>query len=111
MLDLFCWLGLRFCTGSTPGASFSYEVKAQIFVDGTLIAEPRIDTMSGDKTELIQTAKDQTKRMRFSVVATEKEHHNIKDAISLKIELDYKDGKGWFLQNLKYLCLPERKVK
>ncbi len=107
----FSGLALGSGTGSTPGASYSYEVKAQIFVDGTLIAEPRIDTMSGDKTELMQTAKDQTKKMRFSVVATEKEHPNIKDAISLKIELDYKDGKRMVSSKPEIIVPPGKEGK
>jgi hypothetical protein len=108
-----CFAGLALGSGtvSTPGASYNYEVKAQIFIDGNLVAEPRIDTMSGDKTELIQTARDQTKKMRFSVVATEKEHHNIKDAISLKIELDYKDGKRMVSSKPEILVPPGKEGK
>lgn len=93
------------------GASYNYEVKAQIFIDGNLVAEPRLDTMSGDKTELIQTTKDQIKKMRFSVVATEKEHRNIKDAISLKIELEYKDGKRMVSSKPEILVPPGKEGK
>lgn len=96
---------------SPSGASYHYEVKAQIFIDGNLLAEPRLDTMSGDKTELIQTTKDQTKKMRFAVVATEKEHPNIKDAISLKIELDYKDGKRMVTSKPEILVPPGKEGK
>ncbi|MCB0363146.1 MAG: hypothetical protein KDD35_10505 [Bdellovibrionales bacterium] len=88
----FAFLLIGFCPWSFAEVE-QYEIEAKVYWEGKLIAEPRIATVSGEKSELIQTQEAQGKNMNFTVVASEKSHPNLGEAVLLKVEVTYSQGK------------------
>ena len=69
-----------------------YEVQLRFFAEGKLIAEPTITTVVGEETELTQVSSLLNRKIRIKLVANDKKHPNIGNAIHLKMVMEYEQG-------------------
>lgn len=90
---------------STPTV---YRINSQVFVDGTLVASPRIVTLANQAAEVKQASDDDNKpaMVRVKVVPSDAQHEKIKDGILMNFEVEYVAGSRKIKSSPQILAKP-----
>jgi hypothetical protein len=89
---LFTFLLLFLAPLAASAATTEYDIQAQLFVEGKLVASPRLLTVPGEPAELSQMTDTSKDKIRIRIIATD-DSHKIENGIALKFEIYYRKGK------------------
>ncbi|MCB0363749.1 MAG: hypothetical protein H6624_08290 [Bdellovibrionaceae bacterium] len=94
------------CSSLAFASSQDYEIFLRFYADGKLITSPTMTSVKGEQIELVQTSTDLNRTFKTKIMASDREHPNIKDAIHLDVEMEFEMNKTKYKSKSEILLQP-----
>lgn len=74
-------------------APTTFKIQSELYIDGKLVASPRITTLAGEQASIEQSSdQNPLDRLKISVIPSNMSHEKMKDGIFMQFEVQVQSG-------------------